>query len=381
MRVLVLGGAGFIGETAVEDLVRTSDFSEIVIGDIDVQKAQKLVSRLNDPRLTMKAVDVTKETQLLESVRGFDVVTNALPFKYDLAVTKACIEAGVNGIDVSATREQLELDSEAKSAGVKFVLGCGATPGITNILARRGADMLDKVSEIQIAWAAFRCTAPAPGLLHTTLWEFDPRTEDRVYYADGQFIKVPPFSGERVVEFAKPIGTQNVYYVPHPETITLPRFLPSLRKVEVRGTWPSETMRFLRFMNTFGFYRKEPVEVKGQSVVPYDWMHDYMMKCPEAKETSIWAYGLIVEVIGSSKRKKIKHSFRTSHPRMDKWGGKSAYARNVGYPLSIGTQMLAKGQVNATGVIAPEAAFNPSEFIRELSKREIKVSHRTEKAV
>lgn len=40
LRILVLGGAGFIGSEAVKNLVKTSDFSETVIGDIDLEKAK-----------------------------------------------------------------------------------------------------------------------------------------------------------------------------------------------------------------------------------------------------------------------------------------------------------------------------------------------------
>ena len=379
MRALVLGGAGFIGTPATEDLVRTSDFSEIVLGDSDIQKADKLVARLNDKRLSTKVVDANDEDALFESAREFNIVISALPFKYDNAVTRACIRARVNGIDVSTTREQLEMSGEAEKAGITYVIGSGATPGITNILARRGADTLERVDEVQISWAAFRCMAPAPGLVHTTFWEFDPGIGDRVYYQNGKYTKVPPFSGEKMVEFAKPIGAQKVYYVPHPEPLTIPKFIPGIKKMEVRGTWPSETMDLLKFMIEFGIYRKEPMEIKGQATVPYDWMFNYVLKTPEAKETAIWAYGLIVEVSGLSKKKKIRHVFKTSHPSMEKWGGKSAYARNVGYPLSIGAQMIAKGQVKSKGVIAPEAAFDPKAFIKELAKREIKVSHRVER--
>jgi saccharopine dehydrogenase-like NADP-dependent oxidoreductase len=378
MKALFLGGAGFIGTQAVEDLVRSSDFSEITLGDNDPGKAQQLVSRLNDRRLSVRALEVTKENELVEAMKSFDIVISALPFSYDVIVTRACIRAHVNGIDVSSAREQMEMNEEAKKAGITYVMGCGATPGVTNVLARRGANLLDRTDEIQISWAAFRCMAPAPGLVHTTFWEFDPTIDDRVRYENGKYQKVPPFSGERTVEFAKPIGVQKVYYVPHPEPLTIPKAI-SVRRMSIRGTWPSETMRLLRFMNCFGLYRREPMEIKGQTIVPYEWLSEYLLKVPEAKETAVWGYGLIVEVSGVSKRKKVKHTFRTSHPPMQKWGGKDAYARNVGYPLSIGAQLLAEGEAKTQGIIAPEVAFDPGLFIRELAKREIKVSHRTER--
>jgi len=376
VRALFLGGPGFIGTQAVEDLVATSDFSEIVLGDSDLGKAQKLASRLNDKKLSAIAVDVTKENELVETMKGFDIVISALPFSYDIYVTRACMRAHVNGIDVSSTREQMAMSEQMQKAGTTYVMGCGATPGVTNVLARRGADLLDKVDDIKIFWGSFRCMAPAPGLVHTTLWEFDPSIEDRVYYQNDKYVKVPPFSGEETVEFAKPIGVQKVYYVPHPEPLTIPKTI-KVKRMSIRGAWPHETMELLRFMNSFGLFRREPMEIKGQRVVPYDWLSEYLQKVPEAKETAIWAYGLIVEVSGVSKKKRVKHTFRTSHPPMDKWGGKDAYARNVGYPLSIGAQLLAKGKVKSNGVIAPEAAFDPPKFIQELAKRQIKVEKRS----
>jgi saccharopine dehydrogenase-like NADP-dependent oxidoreductase len=372
VRVLFLGGAGFIGTPAVEDLVATSDFSEVVLGDSDLEKAQKLIARLNDKRLSAVLVDVTRENELVETMKGFDIVMSALPFSYDTYVTRACIRAHVNGIDVSTFKEQLDMNDKAENAGITYVVGCGATPGTTNMLARRGADLVDEVDEVKISWGSFRCMAPAPGLVYTTFWEFDPSIEDRVYYEDGKYMKVPPFSGEETVEFAKPIGVQKVYYVPHPEPLTIPKTIKA-KRMSIRGTWPHETMELLRFMNSFGLYRKEPMEIKGQRVVPYDWLSEYVQKVPEAKETAVWAYGLIVEVSGVSKKKRVKHTFRTSHPPMEKWGGRSAYARCVGYPLSIGAQMLASGKAKRKGVVAPESVFDPVAFIRELAKRQIKV--------
>jgi len=40
LRILVLGGTEFIGSEAVKNLVKTSDFSETVIRNIDLEKAK-----------------------------------------------------------------------------------------------------------------------------------------------------------------------------------------------------------------------------------------------------------------------------------------------------------------------------------------------------
>jgi len=63
---------------------------------------------------------------------------------------------------------------------------------------------------------------------------------------------------------------------------------------------------------------------------------------------------------------------------MDEWGGKSAYGKNVGIPLSIGAQMIARGKVERKGVFPPEARLNSIEFFNELLKRGIQVNEKTE---
>jgi saccharopine dehydrogenase-like NADP-dependent oxidoreductase len=66
---------------------------------------------------------------------------------------------------------------------------------------------------------------------------------------------------------------------------------------------------------------------------------------------------------------------------MSEWGGRSAYSKNVGIPLSIGAQMVAAGKVKQKGVLPPEACFDPLEFFRELSKRGIHVDENIENCV
>jgi len=95
----------------------------------------------------------------------------------------------------------------------------------------------------------------------------------------------------------------------------------------------------------------------------------------------VWAYGLVVEVLGMKNGKPAKVTLKNSHPPMNKWGGKAAYSRNVGIPLSIGAQIMAAGRVKQKGVLPPEACFDPLSFFRELSKRGIEIHERIEDCV
>jgi saccharopine dehydrogenase-like NADP-dependent oxidoreductase len=381
MKILVLGGAGAIGSEATKDLVKTSSFTEIVLGDLAEERTNEFISELRDKRLSFVKVDANNVEELAGLMKGFDVVASTLPFRYDFNVTQAAIKARVNGIDVASTEEQYGLDTKAKKAEITYVAGCGATPGTTNLMAKYGIQKLDRAEEVQIAFAAFRCTAIAPGLLYTTLWEFDPSVEDRIYFKDGKFVRVGPLEGKKVVEFHEQIGKQEVCYVPHEEPRTLSQTFPQLKKIEMRGCFPPDTMGLVKTLVKYNFYQNELVEVDGVKVKPIDFIFNFLLQSSAAKENPLWAYGLVVEVTGVKNGKPARVVLKNSHPSMSEWGGRSAYSKNVGIPLSIGAQMVASGKVKQKGVLPPEACFDPLEFFRELSKRGIHVEENIENCV
>jgi saccharopine dehydrogenase-like NADP-dependent oxidoreductase len=375
MRVLVLGGAGAVCNETTRDLAEFSDFGEIVVADYNMEAAQALVNEIGDQRLSAMFFDAEDYDAMLKLFPDFDVVVNGLPWKYDLPVTKACVEVGVNGLDVSTEEDQWSYDLEAQEKDILFIPGVGATPGITNVMARSGADQMDQVDEVQINFAAFRSPAPAPGLLITFLWEFHPKTESRTYYKDGEFIWVGPFEGLQMVNFPGQIGEQEVCYIPHPETQTMPKSLGA-KAVSVKGCFPPHAMRLAKAMLESGLYSEEPITVKGIETTSFEMMHEILLELPETKQTPLWAYGLVVDVTGKRDGRDITIRFWSQHPPMEEWGGKAAYYKNIAIPLSIGAQMIARGDIKAKGVQPPESVLDPGIFFAELEKRGITVEQK-----
>jgi lysine 6-dehydrogenase len=380
MRALVLGGAGAVCQETTRDLSRCSDFEEIVVADYNVAAAQTIVDELDDDRLQVIQFDAENYEAMLELFPKFDVVVNGLPFKYDYPVNKACVEVGVNGLDLSSEDPQFGLHDVALEQDMLFIPGVGATPGVTNVMAAQGITHLDTVEEIQVNFAAFRCLAPAPGLMKTTIWEFHPDQEERAYYEDGVFYPVPPFAGEKVVNFPEPIGQQKVYVVPHDETYTFSKSYQKmgLRRVSTRGCFPPQVMRLMKAMLEAGLFSEEPVELLNRQTNPLAAMEALLLALPVSKENPIWAYGLIVELWGQRGDRQVKVTYWNTHPPMEEWGGKAAYYKNVGIPLAIGAQMLAKGQVKGRGVLPPEQALDPEIFFSELARRGIIVHEQVE---
>jgi saccharopine dehydrogenase-like NADP-dependent oxidoreductase len=375
MRALVLGGAGAVCRETTRDLAAYSNFDEIVVADTNQIAVERLLASIGDRRLKPLSFDANDRPAMRRLFRGFDIVINGLPFRYDLEVNRACVEVGVNGLDLSSSDPQFALHEAALGKGILFVPGVGATPGITNMMVRRAMNHLERIQEVEIYFAAFRCLAPAPGLLQTTLWEFDPEEEARqeVYFEDGTWHPTPPLSGGVRVRFHEQIGEQMVYYVPHDEAYTLPHSFSELRRAAVRGCFPPHVMQVMSALMQAGLLSGRPVSMSGESYPSREVVRRLLQESPASHENPVWAYGLVVEVSGMRNTHRVHCTYRSHHPPASEWSGEAAYYKNVGIPLSIGAQLVANGEALALGVLPPELALPVEPFFQALALRGITV--------
>jgi lysine 6-dehydrogenase len=375
MRALVPGGVGAVCKETTRDLAKFSDFEEIVVADYNLEAAQALVKEIGDPRLRAIFFDANDHEEMLRLFPDYDIVVNGLPFKYNYSVAQACVQVGVNGMDLAGDDPQFALHEKALEKDILYIPGMGATPGITNMMVLRAAEMLDRIDAVDIFFAAFRCLAPAPGLLQTTLWEFNPDEADRtrVYYEEGIRHAAPPMSGERMVQFGGQIGEQPVYHVPHDESKTLPLSFPSLRRAAVRGCFPPQVMALMGALMRGGLLSSRSVRVDGTELPAIEVVRRLLADAPASQENLVWGYGLVVEVTGEQGGRRTTCTYRSQHPPQEKWGGQAAYFKNVGIPLSIAAQLVAHGQAASTGVLPPEQALPTQPFFTELARRGIEV--------
>lgn len=377
MKVFCLGGAGRICSEAVRDLVEFSSFEQITIADFNEELGRALIEELNDPRVDFVKVNVHDHADTVQKMKGYDIVMDGTTITLNGLSTAAIAEAGCHGINLNGFGAEEEANETFKAQNKTCVPGFGMTPGVTQMMAMHAANQLDSVESIRVSHGAFRPIAFSRAIAETTTYEYDPDLPGRIVYENGQFIQVPPFARPREIQLPEPYGKTIQYIIPHAETKTLAQALAhkGVNLIEVRGTWPEKNMQLIRALYDWGVLRNDQINIKGVEVGIMDCLAEYLFQSEEGQNTDLYGYSLHVEVIGVKDGQTVQHTLYHTHPASDGsvkgWEKLRAYIRNVGIPMAIATELIAKGNVKKTGVIIPEEAFEPGTIFKELEKRGI----------
>jgi saccharopine dehydrogenase (NAD+, L-lysine-forming) len=240
----------------------------------------------------------------------------------------------------------------------------GSDPGTNNVIVKWYANQLDRVDEIALFWVvsiAELAGAAWDHSLHMTLGKIPQYLDGKLEYVEGG-------TGEETAEFLEPLGTCQVRYVGHPQPLTIPRYIKGVKRVVIKGALiPSWVDPLIREQRETGFLSKEPVEVKGAKVAPYDLTLQLWGAIPNNRDKGPFASGLKVIVKGERKGKQVTYT-------ADIVG---RMAPGTGLPASIAALMLDAGDVTVKGVVAPEGCIDPEKFLTALIQRGAKI-HQTE---
>ena len=152
-----------MGRMAATIVSSYADLGELVIADLDLQAAEQLVAELAPTaktNLRAARIDVTDTVALQALLQDLQVVLNTTgPFyRLGTVVLEAAITARCHYMDIcddwEPTTQLLAFNDKAKAAGVLAIIGLGASPGISNLLARLACDRLDQVDNLYTAWSA-----------------------------------------------------------------------------------------------------------------------------------------------------------------------------------------------------------------------------------
>ncbi len=279
MKILFLG-CGSVGSKVINQLATRHPELDCTIGDINVATASALADEL-DVKARAIAIDINEPESLAAAMAGVDLVFNAVGPFYRSAypVIEAALKAGVDYLDVNDDHDVAEAlflkgdyHERALEAGVKLIIGCGSTPGLTNVIARSLVDQLDTAKEIHLSTAPFVPGKLSPSvvdhMMHITAGKV-------VQFSGGEYCLKQGWTGCKVVEHTAPFKNYPTYYVGHGETVTLPHVFQGLDEVSNRiGFFPEASSAIWKAFIDLGFGQTDTIE--GTDLSPLQFMMAYL---------------------------------------------------------------------------------------------------------
>jgi len=400
-KVLVLG-AGAQGGPCASILAREKDVSEIVLGDIDVGLAQKVKEKIGSNKITSVKLDAGNIEDIERAASGADVIINLTLTAFDMNIMQAALKSGAHYVDTSfgepslldirardnilaevIEKRPLAFDNDFKKAGLTALVGCGASPGLMNILAKYLCDKLDRVDGIDIrlggrllesakevvsawepTWSPFRA-----------LWGY---AVEPTMFEDGKYKKYPIFAPAGEYDLPEPVGKMTLVYHQHQEPITLPHFIgKGIKYCYFKYPIDSIAGAFVKM----GFHSAEPIDVKGAKVAPNDVLMKLVRHPVNAffseNENSVrqppqFAFAGEIEVKGAKSGQEMTYtlsssviSLATAEERLALYRRFGATGLGVALPAVVGARMCVEGEAEK-GTIAAEC-LDPVRFLKTMA--------------
>lgn len=241
-RIVFIGAAGDMCRVAIERFTKAAGDGDwkLELYDIRPETLQDFVRKFPAGSATVGSFDLFDGAALREAIDGAAlVVLGAGPYNRTAEpVMEACIEKRVPYLDLdddeASTRAALKLDTQAKEAGVAILICCGASPGLTNVMAADAARDVDTVERIDVCWATGD-EGPVPlgrAVLDHAIRGFAGPCWT---WENGRAVQHQTFVENDVMALGNAMGDYRLYECAHPESVTLPRRWPEADRIRVLG--------------------------------------------------------------------------------------------------------------------------------------------------
>ena len=383
MKYVVIG-AGRQGVAAAYDLAVFGGADEIQLLDIHKDAAEAGAARLN--RLLGRdvakgaAADAGNVAAIRPYLDGAAGCISSVHFTFNLALTRLAIEKGVHltdfGGNTGVVRQQLELDGEARAAGVAVVPDCGMGPGLNISLGTYVMSLVEEPKEVLI-WDGGLPQDPQPPWNYACAFALGGLTNeydgDAYFLRDGRVTPVPCFSGYEVLEFPEPIGPLEAFVTSGGLSTAPWTFEGKIVRLENKTLrYPGHVAQFKAFAD-LGLLGLEPISLGGQQVVPRDVFHALL--APQIQREDFKDV-CVMRVKGTGLTKgRPAEALVELIDRYDERTGFTAMQRLTGWHASIMLIAAVNRQVRP-GVVSVETALPGKTVVDESRRRGFKIEER-----
>ena len=385
---LVLG-SGLQGSSAASILAGTDLSNKIYLLDIDRRMLEKVSRKIDSEKLIPLHGDITK----VDIPKDIDITLNFLPPIYNDIALNLSLKLGsiyvdtasgpdkdLNPIDTNVLKVYKYVD-RFRDKGISAIISSGATPGLTNFMARLLYDMMDGVKEIRYYACGYPLDIPifyepiAPYMdMLFASWNVETaflyRATPPVIYR-GRYIRREIFGDPKYYDFGEPINKLLTVLVEHEEVVTTPIHL-NIDYVEYRN--PPDYLAYA--LIKYGFTDMDRIlDIDGVKVNPYKLLKKLLPK-PGNKflddkymDNPVEAHieRLVVEAVDGDKI--LRGSLDLEIPPIEREERKRFYRLYGTTYIYVALPAIASGlyayEQGLKGVYAPEA-FDPQVYIKYL---------------
>ena len=226
MRIFVLGVGG-TGSLLVHLLARQGH--TVWCGDRDVERARRFLGKKS--KIPVRETNARNLWSVVRAARSCHLIVNASPAVFNEVVLRAALRLRVHYLDMNShlTRnpfkpEQLRYHKRFLQKNRTGLINAGVAPGLTNLLMKRSAEMLDSVEAVYL-----RLYESTESEDPVSTWSadvaFDAAISRPRIYRNGRFQFGKRFGEREVFRFPAPIGEVPVYLAAQDEVCSLPHFL------------------------------------------------------------------------------------------------------------------------------------------------------------
>jgi len=396
MKLLVIG-AGMMGSAAAFDMARSPGVESVTLADADIARAQDAAQFIANSHgkkgapVRALSLDAADEGSASALMRGHMGVLSAVPYFFNVGLARAAIGAGCHFADLggnnTVVRKTLAMSAEAEKNGVGLAPDCGLSPGMASILAG------DLVRRLRSQKKPSRVAAPSTKKGHKS------SIDALKLYVGGLPKKPrPPFEYQLVFsveglinEYVEPArvlkGGKLVEIEPltEPEQFRIRGFHPMVEFHASGGTstmpesFPGEvgecfekTLRYpdhytlIRGLYDLGFFSSEKRRLNSGEISPRELTSHLFLEKLSGEEPDVTIMRIEAHV--------GKHVL--SYTMIDEYDRRTCLTsmmRTTAWPASVVLQMMSGGSIAKHGGIRQELDVPADLFLREMSRRGVKI--------
>lgn len=375
MRIAVLG-CGAVGSVVARLALKTQVASDVLCLDRNTERAKSFLDFEDGRGIPVEEADAAQVDSLAGKLKGFDVVVNSLPtfvrvgereILLNPLVMEAALRAGIAYVDMACyggkrrRAEQLALAKRFATEGVLAVINSGASPGLTNILAREAYEDFDRAYSVKIM--SLEDQRGSSFVISWSKEEMLNVATPVLAYRNGKYVVSEPFAETALCDFPEPLGTVRCYSVSNDESYTIPAFLRIRDFSYYAGGSDIETLRALYRL---GILEDRKVNVRGRTVPLRSVLYQVLREPSGPREVlraveegdiedAYFAVKVVVEgEVSGSKAVSIRSVVFPSQRRVNELLPGATY---ITYPTALAVVALIKSLKGRrlSGVYPPEA--------------------------